>query len=60
MQAHERLYTKVFKKLSRTIYIDAVWRFYDKKYGLYIIKGRNKLGIGLLVIEIVLYDWRGN
>lgn len=57
MRSHERLWTKVFSGIYRTIYIDANWRRVDKRFGLYLIKGERVIGIGLIGIEIVWFNW---
>ena len=57
MRSYERLFTKVINTIKKTIYIDAIWRLSDKRFGLYIIKRRNIVGIGLFVVEVVLFDW---
>mgnify|MGYP001207947737 CR=1 FL=1 len=57
MKSHERIFTKVFESLKRTLYIDSTWRTYRKQVGIYIIAEDGFIGIGLLGFEIILFDW---
>lgn len=55
MSAYERLYTRVFEKLGRTIYIDAMWRM--NKVGFYLEQKRSTFSIGFLLFEFTFYKW---
>ncbi len=57
MKAHERIFTKVFKSLKKTLYIDSTWRMDRKQVGIYTIVNYGIIGIGLLGFEIILFDW---
>lgn len=59
MKLHERLFTKVFRRIEKTIYINAIWRLGERRYGLYLTKSWNSIGFGLIVFEVILYDWSG-
>ncbi len=57
MTPFERLYTKVFENIDKTLYITAQWRLNTKRYGFWVGKDRKNIYIGLLFIEIVFFDW---
>ena len=57
MKSPERLVTIVIKRIKKTLYVNAIWRYYEKRFGLYAFKIDNTFGIGLLLFEICIYNW---